>query len=41
VERDGRGCFFATNIAIGMGEDAAARLSITQAILRDLGLIEG
>jgi beta-lactamase class D len=41
VERDGKVYFFATNIDIETGEDAAARLSITKAILRDLGLIEG
>jgi beta-lactamase class D len=39
VERDGKVHFFATNIDIEAGEDAAARLSITKAILRDLGLI--
>jgi beta-lactamase class D len=40
VERDGKVYFFATNIDIDTGEDAAARLSITKAILRDLELIE-
>jgi beta-lactamase class D len=39
VERDGRVHFFATNIDIKTREDAAARLSITKAILRDRGLI--
>jgi beta-lactamase class D len=40
VERDGKVYFLATNIDIETGEDAAARLSIAKAILRDLGLIE-
>jgi beta-lactamase class D len=39
LERDGQVHFFATNIDIKKNEDAAARLSITKAILRDLGLI--
>jgi beta-lactamase class D len=39
VERDGQVHFFATNIDIETAEDAAARLSITKAILRDLGLL--
>jgi beta-lactamase class D len=39
VERDGRVHFFATNIHMKTREDAAARLSITKAILRDRGLI--
>jgi beta-lactamase class D len=39
LERDGQVWFFATNIDIAKVEDAAARLSITKAILRDLGLI--
>ncbi|MGH8726963.1 MAG: penicillin-binding transpeptidase domain-containing protein [Burkholderiales bacterium] len=40
LERGGNVYFFATNIDIEKNEDAAARLSITKAILRDLGLIE-
>jgi beta-lactamase class D len=39
VEREGQVHFFATNIDIKKNEDAAARLSITKAILRELGLI--
>jgi beta-lactamase class D len=39
LERDGRVHFFATNIDIKTREDAAARLSITKAILRDRGLL--
>jgi beta-lactamase class D len=39
LERDDRAHFFAINIDIRKNEDAAARLSITKAILRDLGLI--
>jgi beta-lactamase class D len=41
LERDGKVHFFATNIDIKKSEDAARRLSITKAIFRDLGLIEG
>lgn len=40
LERDDEVYFFATNIEIEENEDAAARLPITMAILRDLGLIE-
>ena len=39
LERDERVHFFAINIDIMKNEDAAARLSVTKAILRDLGLI--
>jgi beta-lactamase class D len=39
LERDEKVYFFATNIDIDKGGDAAARLSITKAILHDLGLI--
>jgi len=39
LERDRKVHFFATNIDIETAEDAAARLSITKAILRDLGLL--
>lgn len=40
LERGGDVHFFATNIDIRQSGDAAARLSITKAILRELGLID-
>ncbi|WP_026076160.1 class D beta-lactamase [Noviherbaspirillum massiliense] len=39
LEREGQVHFFATNVEIRNNEDAAARLSITKAILHDLGLM--
>jgi len=39
LERDERVYFFALNIDIKKNKDAAARLSITKAVLHDLGLI--
>jgi beta-lactamase class D len=39
LERNGQVHFFAINIDIRKNEDAAARLSITKAVLRDAGLI--
>jgi beta-lactamase class D len=39
LERGAEVYFFATNIEIVTNADAAARLSITKAILRELGLI--
>lgn len=39
LERHGHVYFFATNIEIRRNEDAAARLQITKAIFRELGLI--
>jgi beta-lactamase class D len=39
LERSGQMYFFATNLHIKKNEDAAARLSITKAILRHVGLI--
>lgn len=40
LERAGKVYFFGINIDIEKKDDAGARLSITRAILRDLGLIE-
>jgi beta-lactamase class D len=40
IEREGNVYFYAMNIDIRTDEDAAARLRITRAILRDLGLID-
>jgi beta-lactamase class D len=41
LERGGDVYFYATNVEIRTDADAAARMKITKAALRELGLIEG
>jgi beta-lactamase class D len=39
VEREGAACFFALNIDIRQDREAQARMSVTRAILREMGII--